>query len=145
MDDSAATPGGEREDELTEKLLSALGHRLRRDVLRSLIEAGTPMSPKELAAYHRVTLGVMSHRIKTLVRVEVVTLVEVRPAGATVQHFYEPGPACSRPLVLDAIGVDSAPWIAPLSGSLSALRDVDRKMPLRISHPTCLVLATNGD
>jgi DNA-binding transcriptional ArsR family regulator len=93
------------EEDVTESLLSALGHRLRRDVLRSLIEAGTPMSPKELAAYHRVTIGVMSHHIRTLVGVDGVKLVELRPAGAAIQHFYEPGPACDRPLVRDAIGV----------------------------------------
>lgn len=133
------------ETDATERLLSALGHRLRRQVLKTLIEAGTPMSPKELAAYHRVTLGVMSHHVKTLVRVEGVTLVEVRPAGATVQRFYEPGPACARPLVLDAIGVESTPWISPLSHLLSALCGDDRKVPLKIGHPTCLVLATNGD
>jgi hypothetical protein len=66
------------------------------------------MSPKELAAYHRVTLGVMCHHIKTLVAVEGVKLVALRPAGAAIQHFYEPGPACDRPLVRDAIGVEAA-------------------------------------
>lgn len=66
------------------------------------------MSPKELAAYHRVTIGVMSHHIRTLVAVEGVKLVAVRPAGAAVQHFYEPGAACERPLVRDAIGIGGA-------------------------------------
>jgi hypothetical protein len=113
MDQGAATiRTAERQsqklaDDATEGLLSALRHRLRRDVLKSLIEAETPMSPKELAAYHRVSLGTMSHHIKTLARVDAVTLVEARPAGPTIQHFYEPGPTCARPLVLDAIGVDS--------------------------------------
>lgn len=88
-----------------EGLLSALMHHLRREVLRSLIEAETPMSPKELAAYHRVTLGVMSHHIQRLVAVDGVQLVALRPAGGAIQHFYEPGPACDRPLVRDAIGL----------------------------------------
>jgi hypothetical protein len=92
----------------TESLLSALMYPLRRDVLRSLIEAGTPMSPKELAAYHRVTVKVMSHHVQTLLAVDGVKLVAMRPAGPTVERFYEPGPACERPLVRDAIGIEGA-------------------------------------
>jgi hypothetical protein len=65
------------------------------------------MSPKELAAYHRVTLQVMSHHVKMLVAVEGVELVATHPAGGAIQHFYEPGPACKRPLVRDAIGVEA--------------------------------------
>ncbi len=91
----------------TESLLSALRHRVRRDVLRTLLEADSPMSPKELAACHRVTLQTMSHHVKTLVAVEGMKLVAARPSGGAVQHFYEPGPACKRPLVLDAIGLSS--------------------------------------
>jgi hypothetical protein len=74
--------------------------------LRSLIEAETPMSPKELAAYHRVTIGVMSHHIQTLLAVDGVRLVHVTPSGGSVQHFYEPGTACSRPLVREAVGFE---------------------------------------
>ena len=94
------------DDNATGSLLSALMYPLRRDVLRSLIEAGTAMSPKELAAYHRVTVKVMSHHIQRLLAVDGVKLVAVRPAGPTVERFYEPGPACDRPLVRDAIGVE---------------------------------------
>jgi hypothetical protein len=96
------------DNDATESLLSALLHHLRRDVLRTLIEAGTPMSPKELAAYHRVTVNVMSHHVQTLVAVEGVELVATLPTGGAIQHFYEPGPACNRPLVRDAIGMDEA-------------------------------------
>jgi DNA-binding transcriptional ArsR family regulator len=94
-------------DDATDRLLSALGNRLRRRILRSLIEAQSPMSPKELAASHRVTINVMSHHIQRLVAVDGVTLVDERPAarGAT-QHFYTPGPVCGRPLVRDAIGLE---------------------------------------
>lgn len=66
------------------------------------------MSPKDLAAYHRVTLEVMSHHIRRLAAVEGVKLVATRPVGGAVQHFYEPGPACARPLVRDAIGIEAA-------------------------------------
>lgn len=66
------------------------------------------MSPKELAAFHRVTIGSMSHHIKQLMAVDGVTLVDLRPAGGSVEHFYAPGPACDRPLVRDAIGVELA-------------------------------------
>jgi hypothetical protein len=79
-------------------------------VLRNLIEAETPMSPKELAVYHRVTIGAMSHHIKTLVEVEGVKLVSVKPAGGSLQHFYAPGPACVRPLVREAIGLTPDQW-----------------------------------
>jgi DNA-binding transcriptional ArsR family regulator len=93
------------EKDVTESLLSALSHPLRRDVLRTVIEAGTPVSPKELAVHHRVTIKSMSRHVKTLLGVEGVKLVDLRPIGGSVQHFYEPGPACERPLVRDAIGL----------------------------------------
>jgi DNA-binding transcriptional ArsR family regulator len=95
-------------EEVIDRLLSALGNPLRRDVLRSLIEAGTPMSPKELAAYHRVDLRAMSHHVKTLLAVDGVRLVSTSPSGGSLQHFYVPGAACSRPLVLEAIGIGVA-------------------------------------
>jgi DNA-binding transcriptional ArsR family regulator len=93
--------------DVIESLLSALMHPLRRGVLRSLIEAGTPMSPKELAASHGVPVRDMSHHVRRLVAVEGVKLVARRPAtNGTTEHFYEPGPACRRPLVRDAIGLE---------------------------------------
>jgi hypothetical protein len=95
-----------QDDDTTESLLSALQSRLRRAVLRTVIEAGAPLSPKELAAHHRVTLKTMCHHVKTLVEVEGMTLVKIEPTGQTVQRFYAPGPACSRPLVRDAIGIE---------------------------------------
>lgn len=91
-----------------DNLLTALNHELRRAVLRSLIEADTQMSPKELAAYHRVSLEVMSYHIQKLAAVEGVKLVELVTTKGTVQHFYVPGRACGRPLVRDAIGVEDA-------------------------------------
>ena len=57
------------DDDSTDILLSALKNRLRRKVLRSLIEAQSPMSPSELAAYHRIAVGPMSHHIKQLLAV----------------------------------------------------------------------------
>ena len=98
------------DDDLTDNLLSALKSRFRRRVLRSLIEAESPMSPTELASYHRVGVGRMSHHIKTLLAVDGVQLVGTKPSGGSVQHFYEPGPACLRPLVREAIGVGAASW-----------------------------------
>jgi DNA-binding transcriptional ArsR family regulator len=94
-------------DDETDRLLSALGHRLRRQILRSLMDAQAPMSPKELAARHRVTIKTMSHHITTLAAVEGVKLVAAKPAGrGSVEHFYEPGAICGRPLVREAIGLE---------------------------------------
>lgn len=94
------------DDDTTESLLSALGHPLRRNVLRSLIDATMPMSPSELARVHRVALKTMCHHVSTLVAVEGLNLAATQPAKrGSIEHFYEPGPACSRPLVRDAIGV----------------------------------------
>jgi hypothetical protein len=53
-----------------------------------------------------VTLKTMCHHVKTLVEVEGMTLVKIEPTGRTVQRFYAPGPACRRPLVRDAIGIE---------------------------------------
>jgi hypothetical protein len=97
----------EHDDERTESLLSALGHPLRRSLLRGLIDGKAPMSPKELAGVHRVTLKSMCHHVSTLVAVEGLNLAETQPAKrGSVEHFYEPGPACRRPLVRDAIGLE---------------------------------------
>jgi DNA-binding transcriptional ArsR family regulator len=95
------------DDDTTESLLSALSNPLRRNVLRFLIDAGTPMSPTELARVHRVTLKTMCHHVSTLVAVDGLHLAEMQPSDrGSVKRLYEPGSACRRPLVLDAIGLE---------------------------------------
>jgi DNA-binding transcriptional ArsR family regulator len=93
------------DDNMTEGLLTALGNPLRRDVLRTLIDAETPMSPKELAALHQVNINLMSHHVRKLVAAEMMMLVDTRrSARGAPEHFYRPGPASDRPLVRDALG-----------------------------------------
>lgn len=70
-----------------ENLLTALGHPLRRSILRTMAD-GKPVSPRELSETLAQPLSNVSYHVRVLVQSEAVTLVSTKPARGSIQHFY---------------------------------------------------------
>ncbi len=70
-----------------ENLLNALGHPLRREILRAMAD-GKPISPRELSEALRQPLSNVSYHVRVLVQSEAVTLVRTKPTRGSIQHFY---------------------------------------------------------
>lgn len=91
----------------TQDGLSALNHPLRRQLLRLLIEADEPTSPRELAITLDKTLTKVSYHVRVLARCGAVSLIRTEPARGSIQHLYVATPEFV-----------SIPWVA---ANLSAL------------------------
>jgi DNA-binding transcriptional ArsR family regulator len=70
-----------------ENLLNALGHPLRRDILRAMAD-GKVVSPRELSEVLGQPLSNVSYHVRVLVQSEAVTLVRTKPTRGSIQHFY---------------------------------------------------------
>lgn len=70
-----------------ENLLNALGHPLRREILRAMAD-GKPVSPRELSEALHQPLSNVSYHVRALVQSEAVTLVRTKPTRGSIQHFY---------------------------------------------------------
>lgn len=69
-------------------VLSALGHPLRRKILR-LLEDDSNLSPKQLAGELGQDVGVVSYHVRLLAEAGVLKLVKTRPRRGAVEHFYK--------------------------------------------------------
>lgn len=71
-------------------LFTALGHPLRRRILRAMI-GGSEASPLQLAGALRVELTAVSYHMRMLVECGAVELIRVeRGRTGSRQHFYRP-------------------------------------------------------
>lgn len=70
-----------------ENLLTALGHPLRREILRAMAD-GKSTSPRELSEALSQPLSNVSYHVRVLVQSEAVKLVRTKPARGSIQHFY---------------------------------------------------------
>ncbi len=68
-------------------LLVALGHPMRRDILR-LMHGSDAISPKELSAAMKMDLNNVSYHVRKLAKCDAIALVRTRPVRGTMQHFY---------------------------------------------------------
>jgi DNA-binding transcriptional ArsR family regulator len=71
----------------TDDLLTALGHPLRRRILREMTRAGKA-SPRELAETLSEPLSNVSYHVRVLADCEALRLVGTRPVRGSTQHFY---------------------------------------------------------
>ncbi len=71
----------------TDDLLTALGHPLRRRILREMATGGRS-SPRELAANLEQPLSNVSYHVRVLVDCDVLRLVGTRAVRGSTQHFY---------------------------------------------------------
>lgn len=74
----------------TKDLFTALGHPIRRQILREMIARGSELSPRELADDLGHSLGKLGYHVSVLVECGAIELVETRPARGSTQHFYRP-------------------------------------------------------
>jgi DNA-binding transcriptional ArsR family regulator len=70
-----------------EALLAALGHPLRRRILRAMAD-GKPTSPRQLSIALSHSLANVSYHVRVLAHLSAVTLVETQPARGSEEHFY---------------------------------------------------------
>ncbi len=71
----------------TQKLLEALGHPLRRRILREMGD-GAPTSPRDLNERLDEPLSNVSYHFRVLAGSGAVRLVATRPVRGSTQHFY---------------------------------------------------------
>jgi DNA-binding transcriptional ArsR family regulator len=81
-----STSGGAREAQLDQRLLKALGHPLRQEILRALQKRVA--SPSQLAEELGEPLTNLSYHVKILAENEAIELVRTAPVRGAVEHFY---------------------------------------------------------
>jgi len=69
-------------------LLIALGHPIRRQILRELIKGDKELSPRELASDLDQPLSKVSYHVRVLAEHGTVELVRTRQNRGSTQHFY---------------------------------------------------------
>jgi DNA-binding transcriptional ArsR family regulator len=73
----------------TQKLLAALAHPTRRQILREMmVGGGPPRSPRQVSVELDETLSNVSYHFRVLAEAGVIELVSTRPVRGSTQHFY---------------------------------------------------------
>lgn len=80
-----ATRGGKTND-----LFTALGHPLRRQLLRRMLAEERLMSPRELAEDLDESLSALSYHVRVLAECDAAKLVRTKQIRGSTQHFYRP-------------------------------------------------------
>lgn len=71
-------------------LFIALGHPLRRRILRKMLQEDREVSPRELSASLAESLSALSYHVRVLAECRAVKLVHVKQIRGSSQHFYRP-------------------------------------------------------
>lgn len=71
-------------------LIEAIGHPIRRRLLRRYLESPTRLSPKELADSERLSLSLVGWHVRRLEKLGAVEFVGDRQRRGARQHFYRP-------------------------------------------------------
>jgi DNA-binding transcriptional ArsR family regulator len=69
-------------------LFNALGHPMRRRVLREMLDGGGEMSPREMADKLCEQLSALSYHVRVLAECGAVELVRTEQIRGSTQHFY---------------------------------------------------------
>jgi len=69
-------------------LFNALGHPMRRRILREMLDGGGEVSPRELAAKLSEQLSALSYHVRVLAECRAVELVRTEQIRGSTQHFY---------------------------------------------------------
>lgn len=87
-------------------LIEALGHPIRRRVLRRYLESSAKLSPKELADSEKLSLSLVGYHVRRLQKLGAVELVGFRQVRGACQHFYRPTSLAKRStLIRVALGM----------------------------------------
>jgi DNA-binding transcriptional ArsR family regulator len=95
--------GPMNEQDATEKVLVALRHPVRRQILVWVVQQSRPVSPRDLAEQLRMPLSNASYHARVLAQCDVLKLVDLSPKRGPIQHFYEPGELVEHPMVKAAL------------------------------------------
>jgi DNA-binding transcriptional ArsR family regulator len=79
-----ATKSGSKPNDL----FTALGHPLRRRILRTMIGSEHEISPRQLAADFGESLSALSYHVRVLAECKAITLVYTSQVRGSTQHFY---------------------------------------------------------
>ncbi|HEX3609836.1 MAG TPA: helix-turn-helix domain-containing protein [Solirubrobacterales bacterium] len=79
---------GERDK--ANNLFTALGHPLRRRVLRKMIQKDGELSPRELAVGLAEPLSAVSYHVRVLAECRAVKLMRTGKVRGATEHFYRP-------------------------------------------------------
>ena len=69
-------------------LFNALGHPMRRQILREMLDTGGETSPRELAAKLSQQLSALSYHVRVLAECQAIELVRTEQIRGSTQHFY---------------------------------------------------------
>jgi DNA-binding transcriptional ArsR family regulator len=69
-------------------LFNALGHPMRRRILREMLDTGDEVSPRELSAKLSEQLSALSYHVRVLAECRAVELVRTEQIRGSTQHFY---------------------------------------------------------
>lgn len=69
-------------------LFNALGHPMRRQILREMLDTREEVSPRELAAKLCEQLSALSYHVRVLAECKAVELVRTQQTRGSTQHFY---------------------------------------------------------
>lgn len=78
-------PGSGR---ISQELLRAVAHPLRRQILRTLHDVGEARSPAELREVYGLPVSHVSYHVKVLRECGAVALTDTRPVRGALEHFY---------------------------------------------------------
>jgi DNA-binding transcriptional ArsR family regulator len=91
----------------TDDLFIALGHPLRRQILRKMIVEDLETSPRELANGLGQPLSRLSYHVRVLAQSGAVELVRTRQIRGSTQHFYRA--AVKAAWAHTALGIEDDP------------------------------------
>jgi|SRR6476469_5126465 len=69
-------------------LFNALGHPMRRRILREMLDTSDEVSPRELAAKLSEQLSALSYHVRVLAECKAVELIRTQQIRGSTQHFY---------------------------------------------------------
>jgi DNA-binding transcriptional ArsR family regulator len=69
-------------------LFTALGHPMRRRILREMLDARDEVSPRELAVKLSEQLSALSYHVRVLAECRAIELVRTQRIRGSTQHFY---------------------------------------------------------
>jgi DNA-binding transcriptional ArsR family regulator len=69
-------------------LFTALGHPLRRRILRTMIATGGETSPRQLSSRLGEPLSALSYHVRVLAECETIELLRTSQVRGSTQHFY---------------------------------------------------------
>jgi DNA-binding transcriptional ArsR family regulator len=79
-----------RSDSKPNDLFTALGHPLRRRILRTMLSRKGEISPRQLSAELAESLSALSYHVRVLAECRAIELVQTSRVRGSTQHFYRP-------------------------------------------------------